>query len=714
MRKISLIYFVLFFLIRPYFISAQLNTSAAATVILLKEEQEKFLPYLDKISCDPGSMISLSGYIRSEADSIRLHIMSDISLTDPEKAKAIKSLVYFLKDVGKNVDQQKCKAYDIPDAFGSYKSLLKALLHHTSVTDVLAPLTPQRTRLLANAFWQYNESGLLNDIAVYKLIASSPGHVIQFLENKPNFRFADSLLFLAAAHDPVKTSSYLARHKDLFRDHTNNTNGIYLKQIISLSENKLASELMPFMVPLAENKITPDEILEKRMDVTGYFQLLVNTMKNELAEHGDPNSLFHSMLRKGIKQKSLSFYVNSINELHSAAENIRFASVKNLRPEDIYYVITSCEDELYTSSYLGLYRRLMDQLKDHPADSIFQVVHDDNFRVFIRMAANYNELADFLNRLPQASAAQLLKRFISGIEWDTNSGLDKAMDIADSFTGLMNVEGISELIREELAFNLMRCRANQLFYGTRLYSILLQVFDGVKEKDPANKLWDQLGNYDLLEQKTIQNQDGEIIELVMFYGDEDGTASFNNFLNLFKDSKAWQVSKNNYWVTIRSLSDQPVIIYANLPLDTKQELDLQAQDSLSDYLEKQSLKPGILIHRGHSYHLGNTLKRLQPSVKLAVLGSCGGYNSIISVANINPDAQIIVTKKTGSKCINDPMIEEINGVLLEKKDLVWSAVWEDLEKRFMKNESARNLFNEYLPPGKNLSLFVLKLFNDYN
>jgi hypothetical protein len=52
-----------------------------------------------------------------------------------------------------------------------------------------------------------------------------------------------------------------------------------------------------------------------------------------------------------------------------------------------------------------------------------------------------------------------------------------------------------------------------------------------------------------------------------------------------------------------------------------------------------------------------------------LLGSCGGYNSIISVANINPDAQIIVTKKTGSKCINDPLIDEINRNLLEKKTL---------------------------------------------
>jgi hypothetical protein len=470
---------------------------------------------------------------------------------------------------------------------------------------------------------------------------------------------------------------------------------------------------MPFIVSFAENKFTIDEILAKRMDVTGYFQLLVNSLKDELLEHDEPDFLFHSALRNGIKQKSLSFYVNSINELHSSPDNIRFASVKNLRPEDLYYIITSCEDELYTSSYLGLYRRLMDQLKDHPADSIFQVVHFDNFRTFMRMAANYNTLADFLSRLPQDTGAELLKRFISGIEKDIDTGVEKAMDVADSFTGLGNVAGIGELIDDELRSNLDRCRANQSFFGVRLYNILIQIFDLVRKEGPDNKLWKQLGNYELLDRKDIVNNNGEIIELVMFYGDEDGNASFNNFLSLFKDASTWKISKNNFWATIRSTSEQPVVIYANLPLDTKQELDVQAQDSLNDYLEQQSLKPVILIHRGHSYHLGKTLKMMQSSVKLALLGSCGGYNSILSVANINPDAQIIVTKKTGSKLINDPMIDEINETLLQGKDLVWSDVWSNLQKKFSRDEFTLNLFNEYLPPVKNLSLFVLKLFNNY-
>ncbi|MBL0273915.1 MAG: hypothetical protein IPQ06_12785 [Chitinophagaceae bacterium] len=71
--------------------------------------------------------------------------------------------------------------------------------------------------------------------------------------------------------------------------------------------------------------------------------------------------------------------MNQINELHASAEDIRFASVRDLRLEDIYYIITSCEDELYTSSYLGLYKRLMDHFSTPSVDSLFNVVQYDNF-----------------------------------------------------------------------------------------------------------------------------------------------------------------------------------------------------------------------------------------------------------------------------------------------------------------------------------------------
>jgi hypothetical protein len=308
----------------------------------------------------------------------------------------------------------------------------------------------------------------------------------------------------------------------------------------------------------------------------------------------------------------------------------------------------------------------------------------------------------------------IMQRFIGSIEKDESTALEKAMDIADSFTSVGNDAELSGLVESELQSNLDRCTTAHNYLGIRLYNILTDILSLVKQKDGINKVWATLGDYDLLTRSALQNEKGEIVELVLFYGDEDGIASYNNFLRSFTDKSKWEISKKPNWVSIRSTGEKPLLIYANLPLDVKDEKDLMAQDSLVAYLKKQSLEPTIIVHRGHSYHLDKTLKRLKPSVRLAILGSCGGYNKALSIANINPDVQVIGSKKTGSKSVNDPILDEINETLINGKDLQWPDLWKQLADRFSKNEAVLSLFNEYFPPSHNLSLFVLKLFNSTN
>jgi hypothetical protein len=707
MRKVFY-FFGLLSLLQPFSIVAQ---SSAEKVLM--EEQGKFFHQLNHISVDSAIIHQLSRSVKLQVDSISI-IISDIPfLTAGEREKAIRSLGYFMNELRKNITQKRTEVYDIPGAVQSYKSILRALLYRRSFANELTDLPPLRTQVLAATFSQYKEHSLLDDMAVYKRMASSPEFILSFLENKPGFRYADSLLLIAAVNDPSKIALYLNQGNPTLTDKIRNAKNIYLQQILSLATDRNASELLPFVTEIAENRISKEEVLEARKDVTKYFQLLVNTLKGSKGID-DPSFIFQKLLRKGLKEKSLSFYVNQVNELHSAPEAIRFASVKGLRPEDIYYIITSCGDELYTSSFLGLYKNLIENFKPQSADSLFSIVQYDNFRIFMRMTANYNVLTDLLNKMPQEKSAALIDRFISGIESDPNTGLEKAMDVAESFTGLDSAFVISDMIQKELQSNLSRCKYGQLYFGIRIYGILLQVFDLVKQKNSLNKLWTTLGNYEMLERKTLQNKEGEIIQVVLFYGDDDGIGSFNNFQKMFTDTTKWKTSRNANWATIRSVSDQPIVIYANLPLETKEELDLKAQDSLFIFLEQESIEPVVLVHRGHSYHVDNTLKRLTPSVRLAILGSCGGSNSAISIANINPDAQLIVSKKTGSKSVNDPVINVINEALLNKEDLSWPIIWEKLSARFSKDEVTRNFFTEYIPPGKNVSLFVLKLFNYYN
>ena len=127
----------------------------------------------------------------------------------------------------------------------------------------------------------------------------------------------------------------------------------------------------------------------------------------------------------------------------------------------------------------------MAQLKDRPADIIFDTVHYDNFRTFIRLAANYNVLSDFLSKMPKENADIILKRFIDGVEIDSELALEKAMDIADSFGALATAPDMLTTIQNELKENLGSSKSDKKYLGVRLYSILLQVFDLVKEITPS-------------------------------------------------------------------------------------------------------------------------------------------------------------------------------------------------------------------------------------
>ena len=711
MQKKICHFLTLLLLLQNLTVSAQTGASEGN---LFTVERDKFLRQLKEFAVDTSIAYPLSRSLQPEINNIYSAIQAEEGISLEEKNKAVRSLVYFMKEHSRNMEQHKFDLYELPGSLQSYKKVLSALMQHKPVYPVMVPLSPQRSQLLAATFSQYKEYALLDDIAVYKRVASAPEFILQFLENKPGFRFADSLILEAAANNPLKLIAYLnnastPRVQERIRSIDNN----YLKQIVSLSTDKNASELMPFVIQLAESKITPEEIVGTRSEVAKYFQLLVNTLQQSITEQNN-SSIFLNTLRNGIRQKSLSFYVDQVNDLHNAKDPVRFASVKGLRPEDLYYIITSGGDELYTSSYLGLYKRLMENFKGQTADSLFGIVQYDNFRKFIQLAANYNVLADFLGKMPREKVQEVLARVITGIEDNTNDGLEQAMDIADVFAGLGPASEYNDIVEAELNNNLGKSRTGKHYLGVRLYNILLQVFDLVKHRDAGNKLWKTLGNYDLLKRDALENKQGEVVQLVMFYGDEDGVASYASFLKLYGDTSKWQISKTPNWINIRSVSEKPITIFANLPLDSKDELDLRAQDTLSMYLQEQLLQPAVLIHRGHSYHLDKTLKKLSPSVKLAILGSCGGYNKAISIATINPDVQVIGSKKTGAKSINDPIISVINDNLLSYQDLAWPEIWTTLKTRFSKDEAVLALFNEYFTPSENVSLFVLKLFMYYN
>src|SRR5690242_3163231 len=185
---------------------AQKESSGAGT---LKTEKEYFLYKLRGTSNDSAIVWQLAAYFESEVNKIQSFIKEEAKLKAIERDKALRSLVFFIKELGNHISKQKLDMYDIPGALESYKSILVALINHKPLNHLLNPLEPRRAQLMASAFTQYKGYPLLDDYAVYKRVSSSPDYILQFLESKPNFRFSESLLLDAVAYDPLKLVYYL-------------------------------------------------------------------------------------------------------------------------------------------------------------------------------------------------------------------------------------------------------------------------------------------------------------------------------------------------------------------------------------------------------------------------------------------------------------------------------------------------------------------------
>ena len=369
------------------------------------------------------------------------------------------------------------------------------------------------------------------------------------------------------------------------------------------------------------------------------------------------------------------------------------------------------ESEIYTSSYKHSFFRMLQRMGTEPrTDSLLLNVHFDYFKKFIKMAANYNKLDTFLKFMPKPTSETLMRGFIANL--DNTGNLEDAVDVADSYSSI-NDKNLQSAILGYVINNEKICIQNNNLRGKTIYGLLKSIF---LSADSTNKidLTATLGIPSIyeIENKDMQDDSGRIIQQVYWYGDEDGKSFFPSFISSFSP-REWKITPNKEWYEIRSLKGN-VWIYANRPLDNDANLDDSAQIHLNTYLADNNLQPAVVVHRGHSYWLPRTIKRMAGDAKIVVLGSCGGYKNLNDIIDINPDAHIISTKEIGAGDINRPILNYLNQTFESGNKLVWKNMWESLSRVFATdpNKVVRDSWEGYIPPYKNLGAIFLKGYNN--
>jgi hypothetical protein len=435
----------------------------------------------------------LQKFAVNDVNSIQNNLQFLATASRDKRIKGIRSLSYFMKELQQQLKEKKLNQPDISLIIKKYKQTLTDLLSKKTDDPIeknFRDLDWRGCQVLANAFWEFEEAKQMTDISAYKRVVETPEYILSFLETKPGFYYSDLLIVFMAKNYPEQLLSYVQKNNNSLTNAIRNNKNVYSQQLISFSSNSLATELAPFTEQIANNELLIDDILEKRKKVNDYFQLLVNTiMNNNLkAEQGDVPE-FQKALFNALSEKGLDFYVKKLNDLHSSPDAVRFQSVQSLRPQDLYYIIVSADEEMYTSTYLGLYKRLISHYKNQSADSILSLVHNDKFRKFMRIAATYNTLTDFLHLMSTERSRSLIHAFISDIENnDEDEAVANATDVADAFITLSKDPLFNNYVNQELEDGLKKSKRNDHYQSQRLYSILQRVHDLATDDQAANSL----------------------------------------------------------------------------------------------------------------------------------------------------------------------------------------------------------------------------------
>jgi hypothetical protein len=607
-----------------------------------------------------------------------------------------------------------------PVLIENFEKILKANIDSQSMAPFINEV-PYEVGLINSEIFKKNPGYRESKKILYlKFVSLNPGKILKTIRPYVDEPFADSLVVLACKNDPKQLYDYASSSNSPEGKLIRRSTDPMVNAVAKLSQTPNALRYYPFLDDILSGKQSIDSIKkyvdgDQSYDSVGYFKLLVKTeigYHERLIKKDTPVAMFGTNgLRDMLQRKALQHFITPINELHEQNNlAIRMKAIEPLTAEELYFMLVMGENDIYTSSYKHSFSRLIQLLGPKPrTDKLLMNVKMDFFKKFIKMAANFNQLDTMLRLMPHDNANTLMKAFVSNL--DDRSNLEDAVDVADSYSSIRNNELLKNML-DNVSENEERSIEANNAKGKTIYGLLKQIF--LSFNDNTIDLTSQLGIPSIysLDYKYLADDNGRVIQQVFFYGDDDGKKHFPAFVNSFS-SKEWKVTKQKEWVEIKSTKGKPVWIYANLPLDSDQNLDDTAQKHLGIYLRKYDLDPSIVIHRGHSYWLQSTINRMPGSAKIIMLGSCGGYKNLAEILDICPDAHIVSTKEIGKGNINEPIINYLNQTLVGGKAIVWKDMWANLSRLFYAdaNKSMRESWDDYVPPYKNLGAIFIKAYN---
>jgi hypothetical protein len=646
-----------------------------------------------------------------QINSYQQKIEKDNVLKQNDKLRWLRAMEDFLQRFYAGVKTKQVRSVDFMDLLNRFETGMALEIGGKSILPIVRDLDFNAAKLLSGGLAFNKNVGMpeIKEILLQKYCSENPTRILQALKDNLNSPSTDSLLRVALYRSTNDFYTYASSVFSPIAKRMEKVPDSLMQLVVNLSRSKSGRLYFPFLDGLNKKTITTDEIDKVKDDSLGYFRLLVRTQINYAGRMLNKDTpLVHQDVTAMLHKKAVEPFVNNINGLHDIEEErIRFASIANFTPQELYYLIVSSEEEIYTSSYTNSFKRIFQRMKNPSADSLLLSVNMDRYRKFITMAANYNTLDSFLKRMPPENATRIMRAFASNLDKDTS--LESATDVANAYASIKNKE-VSELLKNQVASNLAMSKERGDKRAIAIYDILQNLFVSYDstDKDLVSERY-KMQPVLMMPRKQLEDTAKRVVMQMFFYGDKDGMGIFNSFLRTYSNANWKRVDKPE-WVEISSTKGAPITIYANRALDELKGLDEKAQQALGNYLAENKIEPTIVVHRGHSYYLKYTVQQLAPSARIVVLGSCGAFHSLSTILDVCPDAHIVATKQIGTGAVNIKLIVLLTEAMRNGKDIGWPDLWKQLKESLVKDVKAAEKLEDYIPPHKNLGAIFLKAY----
>ncbi|MBK7764330.1 MAG: hypothetical protein IPI46_13460 [Bacteroidetes bacterium] len=645
---------------------------------------------------DSLGSILLQESILKKVDQIEI-VLENLPLDHFAKLKHLEDLEKCIRDINFDLQNNKIDPQLYSDIVFNYYNLFRRAQEAEPITGLIDSNFSRSFDVIKFLFKDSTEA----IATIYKhLVKNNPDEMFKRFREFSQMPAAEDLFAYYAPKKPGLILTY-ATSTSTERGVVRRCKDPLVKKIVEIADKaNTPLKAIVYLDDLFAGTMSIAQINQITSTPESYYKSLVKQRMKS-------NTLTKKLLDRESKLLALE-YVRTMNELHDSPDPIRFKCIETLSPDEMYFLMVLCSDEIYTSTFVGTFNRMLLKMAPTQGDAFLQQINMDKFRTFIRMCAGYNKLDEFLATVNEANRNVLMAKFVNHIDQNTETDLEDAVDVADSF-GSINDPVLLAYLRGQVLENYERTYQADNRRGLAIYFLLHTLCTTVLyPNESTEELQSQLKIPPItyVPNSRLTNAEGNIIEQVFFYGDEDGKMSFASFQNIF-NSEEWKIEKNDKWIVLQSIKGRPITIYANLPL--AEPLDEEAQKALGAYMEKNNIEPSIIVHRGHSYHLPTTMSHISAGNKIVILGSCGGYHNLSTILQQSEDAHIISSKQTGSMHVNDPLLKDIQQLLLNGKDINWIDLWANLNLK-MNNPKLQDLFNDYIPPHKNMGALFLKAF----